>query len=98
MTHEDIEAQADRDVSDMRSMALELARQFLPVSTSGGVDPERVEDFAAAYEVGFTMGLKKFSIEMESTWRFGVSVGFVSGCVFTLALCLIVFWPWLSPR
>jgi hypothetical protein len=91
MTREDIEAQAARDQSEMRHMAREVAAQVLPVSANGSVDPDRVEDFVLAYEVGFGMGLKKFSTKLESTWRSGVFVGFVRGCLFTLALSLIVF-------
>jgi hypothetical protein len=94
MTREDIEALAARDHSEMQHMAREVAVHVLP--TSAG--PDRIEDFVMAYEVGFAMGLKKFSVEMESTWRLGASVGFVGGCIFTLALCLIMFWPWLPPR
>jgi hypothetical protein len=94
MTRGDIEAPAASDQSEMQRMAREVAVHVLPACAG----PDRIEDFVMAYEVGFTMGLKKFSRETEITWRRGVFVGFVRGCLFTLALCLIVFWPWLSPR
>jgi hypothetical protein len=87
----DFEAEAASDMAEMRRMAREVATHVLPVSANGSVDPDRVEDFAMAYEVGFGMGLKKFSTQTNVVWRRGVFVGFVGGCIFTSALSLLVF-------